>query len=466
MEPVFFEKLIIKFLFNNLEVRDKVMPYLIPTIFEDHKNIQIVNKIIEFNEKYNKFPSFLELKIVIEQEEVYNQLKEILSLNTDEYKDEFLLTEIEGFFKSKLIWNSIVNTTQHLNNNDMSEMSLVPDQIREALAFSFDTEIGLDFLNSENRLYDALHNKDSVVKTGMSTFDMMIDGGFHEKSLSLFMAETNMGKTLVKCSLATNCLLQNKNVLYVTLEMSENKISERIMANLFDISMDDLKCVTRDKFNEKFQNFKKLLNNKLYIKEFPPSSINANHIRNLLKELKVKQKFIPDIIFIDYMELMIAIHSKKTDTPYHELKKISEEIRAIAVELEIPIVSAVQSNRKGFGKVEIDLTDISDSIGPAKTADVIIGITQSEEFRKMGKFSWMLLKNRYGINKRRIVVNVDYYKMRVYEDQNIEIEGNGNNIPPSPKEQQQQINNAISTVNNLAQKESEDKFKKMLDIDI
>jgi len=277
---------------------------------------------------------------------------------------------------------------------------------------------------------------------------------------------TNMGKTLVKCSLATNCLLQNKNVLYVTLEMSENKISERIMANLFDISMDDLKCVTRDKFNEKFQNFKKLLNNKLYIKEFPPSSINANHIRNLLKELKVKQKFIPDIIFIDYMELMIAIHSKKTDTPYHELKKISEEIRAIAVELEIPIVSAVQSNRKGFGKVEIDLTDISDSIGPAKTADVIIGITQSEEFRKMGKFSWMLLKNRYGINKRRIVVNVDYYKMRVYEDQNIEIEGNGNNIPPSPKEQQQQINNAISTVNNLAQKESEDKFKKMLDIDI
>ena len=189
MEPVFFEKLIIKFLFNNLEVRDKVMPYLIPTIFEDHKNIQIVNKIIEFNEKYNKFPSFLELKIVIEQEEVYNQLKEILSLNTDEYKDEFLLTEIEGFFKSKLIWNSIVNTTQHLNNNDMSEMSLVPDQIREALAFSFDTEIGLDFLNSENRLYDALHNKDSVVKTGMPTFDMMIDGGFHEKSLSLFMAE-------------------------------------------------------------------------------------------------------------------------------------------------------------------------------------------------------------------------------------------------------------------------------------
>jgi replicative DNA helicase len=345
MDIIFFEKILIKFLFTNEKVRDKVIPFLVPEIFEDHKNIQIVKKVLEMNERFEKFPSVPEMRIDLDNEEVYNRLVEIMEMDISEYQTEFLLEEIEDFIREKLIHNVNVDIAINLSNNKTEEIKQCPDKLREAIAFSFDSKVGLDFIEEEERLYNYLHNRDRVVPTSIGFLNKAIEGGFHEKSLTLFMAETNLGKSLIMASAAVDAVLRNKNVLYVTCEMSEEKISERIMANMFDISTEDLKVLPKNKFHEKFEKIRKELKNKIVVKEYPPRAINVNHIKNLIKELKVRKKFVPDIIFIDYIGIMNPIYKNKGDNSYLEVKRISEEVRALAVELGIPIVSAVQTNR-------------------------------------------------------------------------------------------------------------------------
>ena len=463
---IFFEKVLIKFLFTNEKIRDRTVPFLKPEIFEDHKNLQIMKTAISMNEKFENFPSIPEMKLELSNEEVYNRLTEIMDMDISEYQSEFLIEEIEEFIRNKLIHNVNVEIAMNLNNSDADKLKQTPDLLREAISFSFDTKVGLDFLEEKDRLFDHLHNKDRVVKTSIDQFNTYIEGGFHEKSLTLFMAETNLGKSLIMASLAVDCILRNKNVLYVTCEMSENKISERMMANMFDISTDDLKLLTKSKFDEKFESLNKQVKKKMVVKEYPPRSVNTNHLRNLMKELKVRKKFVPDIIFIDYIGIMNPVHKNKGDNTYLEIKRISEEVRALAVEMSIPIVSAVQNNRGGFGDSEIDLTSISDSIGTAATADIIIGVTQSQEMRNAGKFTWLILKNRYGLNKRVMSVAVDYYKMRVYEDLESTTRDMAKSItkdPPHPKDFDNKIKNIIKETTKVINKDTTDKFNKTIE---
>lgn len=559
LSPIFYEQVLIKFLFTSVEIREKILPYLTEAVFDDKLNMNIVSKILSFQSKYNKFPTFQEMKLYISDEDTFDRLVEIINLDLTEYTHEFIIEQIEEWFKGKKIHEVNLEISMNLNEGDFSKVMDCVDKLRESCIFSFNTTIGLDFFESEEELYNFLHNKDRVISSGLKSLDRCIDGGFHEKSLTLFMAEcvdentkvkirirkkwsfymsdtwvekevsikdikklleeynvqvdspdgwvdvthyvekgrkrawklliddkellssgkhlyetnfgwkhakfldhrihkilcndgkfhsfninktdkfinvvdirvnhpnhryytngisshnTNLGKTLVMSSLATNNTLNNKNVLYITCEMSKHKISERIMANMFNLEMNDLKNLDKKEFHSYFEHAKKIVKSKFFIEEYPTKSINANHIRNLVKELKTKKKFIPDIIYIDYIEIMNPIHRYKGDGSYSEIKRISEEVRAVAVELGIPIVSAVQTNRGGIGSAQIDLTDISQSIGTAATADIIIGITQTEELREKCLFSWMLLKNRYGINKKGFRVCVDYYKMRIWE---------------------------------------------------
>jgi len=226
---------------------------------------------------------------------------------------------------------------------------------------------------------------------------------------------TNMGKSLIKTGFATNTLLQNKNVLYITLEMSEGKVAERIMANLFDIELNDLYTIPKDRFMYVFEKVKETLKNRLLIKEFPTRSANTNRIRNLLKELDLKNRFVPDIIYVDYMSIMVPNKTSRQNNTNTELKIISEELRGLSMELSIPIVSSVQTNRGGFGESELELTDIAESIGVTGTADIIIGISQTDDMRLAGRYLLLLLKNRYGLNKIQSMVGVDYKKMRIYE---------------------------------------------------
>lgn len=468
IDPIFFEKVLLKFLFTDKEIRDKVLPFLKPSIFDDPLNINIIKKTLFLFSKYDKFPTISEMKISLDDEKTFNRFfNDIIDIDISDYNNEFLLSEIESFFKKKMIANLCADTTIGLQN-EVEKLNDVPDKFREVLSFGFDTEIGLDLLNESERLYESLHNRDKVISTGISNLDKMIEGGFHEKSLSLFLAASNVGKTLMMCSLATNAILQNKNVLYVTCEMSEEKISERILANMMDIDIDNLIGLSKKDFIQKIEKFSSQIKNKLIVKEYPTKSINTNHLRNLLKELKLKKGFVPDIMFIDYIGIMNSIHNRKTDNSYSEVKRISEEVRGLAVETKIPTISALQGNRSSFGGSEIELDQVADSIGTVQTADLIIGISQSEEFKQMGKFSLIVLKNRYGINNRKITVNVNYYKMRVYEDENSEVNKTAtsiSSIPDSDKQKSQKIEDAVSKIKNILHNNDSIKKNKFIDFE-
>lgn len=447
-------------LFTNVDGRDRIYPYLTTNIFESIENQKIVQSFLKFKSEYDTFPTVKELQLYIKEQLVYEKLKENVAISMDEYNDDYIMDNIEEFFKGKLIWQDITDAVDLLKENKLEEISEINDRMRESISFSFDTTVGLDYAEDGERLYESLHNKDKVIPSGIKSVDKLIEGGFHEKSLTLFMAETNMGKSLIKCGLATNALLQNKNVLYVTLEMSEEKIAERITANIMDVELDHLKTLSKENFLKKHKSVMDGIDNNLVVKEYPTKGANVNRLRNLLKELKMKKGFIPDVIFVDYIGIMMPNAIKKEGNSNTEMKTISEELRGLAVEIGCPIVSAVQTNRGGFGSAEIDLTDIADSIGTTATADVIFAVTQTEEMRTAGIYTFILLKNRYGLNKVKTTVGVDYPKMRI---QDVIDEFGEENVMPT--QNTNVVSEASSLVKESIKVDKKKKMKKVIDLE-
>lgn len=460
---VFFENVLLKFILTNSDVREKTMPILNTELFSKKENVSIVNAIQKLTKKYGKFPTLAELRLDLSESNAFDQLNEIVNLDVSEFESEFLLDEIEEFIKKKLISNVNVNIAMALNDNE-NKLSDFPDILREAIAFSFDTKIGLEVFKEAERLYNHFHTRDKVIKTGIKLLDKYTDGGFHEKTLTLFLGQTNLGKSLILCSLAVYSLMQNKNVLYISCEMSENKMSERILQNVFDMSIENIRMIPKTRFLEKFSDIAKQYKSRFVMKEYPPSSINTNHIRNLLKELEVRSKFVPDIIYIDYIGIMLPTTKNNVDNTYVQMKKVSEEVRALSVEKEIPIVSALQTNRKGYGDTEIDLTNVSDSIGIASTGDIIIGITQSDVLKNQGKYCWIFLKNRYGPKDFRITVNVDYETMKIFDDEDTKEDPiNINNPHNKQKVVNDKSNEASNIIQTSMQSDYNSKFKKVID---
>ena len=414
MDELFFEKVIIKLLFTNTVVKDTVLPYLSPTLFEDFNSKEIIKTIEEYGEKYNKFPTVADMKLFIDTEIVYNNLLEYINIDDSEYTPECLIDQIEEFIRGKLIHNTIVDTVGYLKDNNEEGVSASPDVLRDAICFSFKEPEGISVLEDFDQFYDYLMNIDNVIPSNIKVLDDILNGGFHEKSISLFMGEPGMGKSLIMCSLASNFLLQNKNVLYISLELSKFKIAERINANLFDVPVNDLKMIPKSKMFEIWKECRKKVDSNLVVKEYSPYALTAGGIRNALKDLEGKKKFKPDVILIDYIGIMKSVFNRKGDNEYAELKRITQECRAIGIDFGIPIISAIQTNRDGFGKVDVGMGNISDSIGIVQGADVLISITQNDDFKKMGKYFWTILKNRFNVNtNQRMVVSVDYGKMRV-----------------------------------------------------
>lgn len=422
MDLSFCESVIIKFLFTNEKLRERTIHYIIPEIFDDYNNISIVKIVKDFYEKFEKFPTIGEMQIEIPTKEVYDKLIAILNIDLTEYSDEYLLNQCETFIRQKLTINHFAECSMQLKEAKFDEAQQYPDKIRESLSFSFNTELGLDFLDDEERIFAFLHNKETVVPFGLKFLDQNTKGGAHEKSLVLFLAETNLGKTLILSCLAAKNIQRNKKVLYITCEMSEDKISERVLANTWDYDINELDRIDKEYFHNRFIEMKQAIQGSLQIKEFPPSTINPNHIRNLLKEYEVKKKFKPDIIYLDYLELVKPIYIRKSDNSYSECKRCAEEVRAIAVDYKIPIISALQTNREGFGSAEITLKNTADSIGLAFTGDVIFSVTQPPELVDANQFRIKILKNRYGLNKLHGFVNVDKPKMRISDCNNAEEE--------------------------------------------
>jgi len=409
-----YENLLIQFLFKDEEVRDKLVPYLNPLVFSNTTNSHIIGHVLSFMEHHSHFPRMNELKLFIKSAEDYDRLVDIMNYDSSDFDKEFILKELEEFYRKSLLLNCRMDLKDNFGKPS-SELQDYPDKFRESLAFTFDNSIGLSLMDDQEYIFRAIHDKDTVFPSSISALDRLIDGGFHEKSLNLFLAPVNMGKTLVKTALSVNFLKQNKKVLYITLEMSEQKIMERVLANLFNENINELKNMTKEKFNKRFELIKSVIKSDFKIIQFGAKTISANRIRAILKEYQVKKNFKPDILVVDYLGLMTTNNKSKDANSYTEMKLISEELRAVAVEYGFPIISAIQTTRAGFKSMDLEMTDASESIGIVATCDVLIGIMQQEDLKAAGKYKWSVLKNRFGVNGMNFYVGVDYHRMRIYD---------------------------------------------------
>lgn len=421
----FFESVIIKYMFEREEFRDRVLPYISAKLFDEEGNKSLVSFLIDYVEKYEEFPKMPEIKVAVDDSDIYDRAVEILETDISEYNEKFLYDQVEDFIREKLTYNTIVDGVEYLKADEKDKIQDLPDKLREAVTFTFDDDLGESLFDNPEEFYDYLHNKDETFPTGLGPLDEWMDGGFHRKTLNLFMGEAGMGKTLTKVSLAAHFAMQNKNVLYITLELPAKKIRQRILANILSVKMNDIKFITKTDFIKSVDELRQKISTNLMVKEYPTSSVNTNHIRTYLKELKTKMKFVPDFIFVDYLGILLPCRSSKTDNSNTTWRRVAEDLRGLGGELNIPIVSSVQTNRDGYGSAEVDMKNIAESIGIVQTTDLLIAITQTEELKKIGRYIWSILKNRFNfVGNDRATIGVDYHKMTVY---NCEEDGNTNN---------------------------------------
>lgn len=411
-----FEKVIIKALYSNPSICAKVLPELNDKWFSEYDTKAIVNKIIEFNTKYSNLPNAIELKRMITDEKTLKVLDDTLSIADEEVNTPYLISEIEEFVRKKLLYNISTDIQKYAVGADQQKDSFT-DNVADAEAFTFDDNIGFDFFSEAQRLYEDANTKEVVFKSGLKTIDDLIGGGFHEKSLSLIMSSTNVGKTLIMCSLTTNFVMHGYRVLYVTFEDSENKIATRIAQNMFDITQQQYKVMSREDFAKAFTKAKNIAGgDKLVIKEYPEGTVNALQIEALIKDLKDKKKFVPDVLVVDYIGCMIPngkvnLNNMNSNT---QLTLAAQQIRALGMKYGFPVISASQTNRGGHNTAEISLSDAADSFGQNMKADAVFAVTQTPEMKDQGMYSVQLLKTRYGNQRGQVVtIAVDVEKQRI-----------------------------------------------------
>ena len=411
-----FEKVIIKALYANQSICSKVLPELTDKWFSEYDTKQIVNKIIEFNTKYSNLPNAIELKRMITDEKTLKVFDDVLAIDDNQVNTPYLMGEIEEFVRKKLLLNQATKIQQYANGGVQKES--FTDNIADAEAFTFDDNIGFDFFTEAQRLYEDANTKEVIFKSGLKTLDDLIGGGFHEKSLSLIMSSTNVGKTLIMCALTTNFVLHGYRVLYVTFEDSENKIATRIAQNMFDITQSQYKVMSRDDFAKAFTKAKSIAGgDKLIIKEYPEGTVNALQIEALIKDLKDKKKFVPDVLVVDYIGCMIPNGKPNPNLNSNSLLTLAaQQIRALGMKYGFPVISASQTNRGGYNTAEISLSDAADSFGQNMKADAVFAVTQTPEMKDQGMYQVQLLKTRYGNQRGQLVTSgVDVEKQRIYD---------------------------------------------------
>jgi archaellum biogenesis ATPase FlaH len=352
------------------------------------------------------------------------------SLNKSDTDEEWLLKQTEKYCQDKAIYNAIMESIQVIDGKSDKDKGALPEILSDALAVSFDTNIGHDFLEDFESRYDFYHKVVERQPFDLDYFNRITRGGIPRKTLNVILAGTGVGKTLMMCHFAASNLMQGKNVLYVTLEMAEERIAERIDANLMGVPLNDLSTYPKDTYETKLNRIKGKTAGKLIVKEYPTASIGSGHLRHLLNELKLKKNFMPDIIYIDYLNLCVSsrIRMGANVNTYSYVKAIAEELRGLAVEFNLPIFTATQTNRTGFTSSDVGLEDTSESFGLPATADFMFAAISNEELESLGQLLIKQLKNRYndpGLH-RRFVVGVDRSRMKLYDvEQNAQ-----NNIGP------------------------------------
>lgn len=412
-------------LFNN-DYNRKVIPFLKSEYFNDHNEKVVFDLIDEYVKKYNSFPSTEALAIDLSNKEGLNEetfkiSKEVIvSLEHDSNtKLDWLLDQTEKFCQDKALYLAIMRSIRIMDekNGPISKGS-IPQVLTDALAVSFDTHIGHDFLADSDERYEFYHRKEKRVPFDLDYFNAITNGGLPNKTLNIALAGTGVGKSLFMCHCAAANLSRGLNVLYITLEMAEERIAERIDANLLDIAVDELESLPKQTYDNKIEKLKQKTTGKLIVKEYPTACAGSANFRHLLNELKIKKNFIPDIIYIDYLNICLSSRIKHgaNVNSYTLVKAIAEELRGLAVEHNVPIISATQTTRSGYSNSDVGLEDTSESFGLPATADFMFALISSEELESLGQIMVKQLKNRYSDpgSNRRFVLGIDRSKMRLY----------------------------------------------------
>ena len=420
------EATILSNLIHNEEYTRKVIPFLKVEYFNDYTESVIFKTVSEYIEKYNNSPTIESLTIDIQKailnEDQYKAVQEYLvAISTESsYDFQWLIDQTEKFCKDKAIYNAILEGIHIIDGKSKDQTpEALPSILTEALSVSFDTHIGHDYMEQSEERYDYYHEKEEKIPFDLEFFNKITKGGLPNKTLNVCLAGTGVGKSLFMCHVAAATLMQSKNVLYITLEMAEKKIAERIDANLMNISMDDLHDLPRRMFESRVDKIRKKTEGKLIIKEYPTASAHCGHFRALHDELLLKKTFRPHIIFIDYINICASQRFKygSNVNSYTYIKGIAEEMRGLAVELNVPIVSATQTTRQGFTSTDIGLEDTSESFGLPATADLMFALISTEELEQLNQMLVKQLKNRYNdpTTNKRFIVGVDRGKMKLYD---------------------------------------------------
>jgi len=420
------ETTILRNLVYNEEYSRKVIPFIQPDYFEQRTEKVIFQEIVHFIVKYGSAITTEALQIELENrtdltESEVKEVREISSSLTDfPVEKQWLLDTTEKWCRDRAIYLALMESINIADgNNEKKNRDAIPSILSDALAVSFDNHIGHDYLNDYEARYESYHRKEDRIPFDLEYFNKITKGGLPNKTLNIALAGTGVGKSLFMCHMASACLLNGHNVLYVTMEMAEEKIAERIDANLLNVNIQDLTDLPKTTFENKVTKLSKKTQGTLIIKEYPTASAHSGHFKALLNELSLKKSFRPDIIFIDYLNICASSRYKTnlSVNSYSYIKAIAEELRGLAVEANVPIVSATQTTRSGYGNSDVELTDTSESFGLPATADLMFALISTEELEGLGQLMVKQLKNRYNDPTiyKRFIVGIDRAKMRLYD---------------------------------------------------
>ena len=435
------EKIILKNLIKNESYSSKVLPFLKEEYFSSKAEKIVFHCIQDFVAKYQAIPTKDALDLVLNEmkgisEEEYRSSGKIISdifSNNDREDLQWVTDHTEKFCKDKALHLAILNSINILDGKDNSlTETAIPEILSNALAVSFDTRVGHDFMEDAHNRHDFYNKTERRVPFDLEFFNTVTNGGAPTKTLNIIMAGTGCGKSLFLCHHAAACLMNNLNVLYITMEMAEERIAERIDANLLDTPVQDLRNMSKVSYSKKIDDIRSRCTGRLIIKEYPTGEANVNHFRILLQELASKKKFKPDIIFIDYLNICSSARIKNTanTNSYHYIKSIAEELRALAVQFDVPVFSATQVNRTGFSSTDVGLEDTSESFGLPATADFFAALIRTDELDDSSQLMVKQLKNRYNstATNRKFVIGVEFSKMKLYdveqEDQPVMVSAN------------------------------------------
>lgn len=421
------ETTVLSNLIHNEEYARKTIPFIKPDYFDDFDEKLVFNEIKTYIDQYNALPTKEALRIAISErddinEDRYKNLNGIVgNLNHEENTNlEWLVDKTEKFCQDKAIYNAVRQSILVLDGKDKeNDKGAIPELLSKALGVSFDSSIGHDFLDNFSERFDFYHTKEDKIPFDLEFMNKVTKGGLSRKSLSIALAGTGVGKSLFMCHCAAANLMEGLNVLYITMEMAEERIAERIDANLLDVSLDDLRLLTRDVYVSRIGRVKSRTTGKLVIKEYPTASAGSAHFRHLLNELRLKKNFKPDVIYIDYLNICMSSRMKMgaSINSYTYIKAIAEELRGLAVEFNVPVVSATQTTRSGYSNSDVGLEDTSESFGLPATADFMFALISTEELKELDQVMVKQLKNRWGDvgNPTRFILGIDRSRMRLFD---------------------------------------------------